>query len=34
MTCDSPGEDDVTEKGGSNKTGGIVSGHAYSLLKV
>jgi calpain-15 len=34
MTCDTSGHDDVTEGGGPKKSGGIVSGHAYSLIGV
>ena len=32
ITCETPGEDKVTERGGGKGTG-IVSGHAYSLLR-
>lgn len=34
ITCETPGEDKVTERGGGGGKGtGIVSGHAYSLLR-
>lgn len=34
MTTETSGTDDVTESGGPAKTGGLVSGHAYTLLKL
>lgn len=34
MTCETSGLDEVTEGGGPKKTGGLVSGHAYSLISV
>jgi calpain-15 len=34
ICCETPGEDDLTENGGHDKVGGLVPGHAYSILKV
>ena len=34
MTCETSGEDTVTEGGGPKKSSGLVSGHAYSLISV